>query len=102
MGYIKHHAIAVTAWDEDRIKPMHALAVAIFGVGMVTGVLVSPINSFATFFIGPDGSKEGRDESAIGDRKRDTFIELLDKDKGYYCEFYYCEDNERAEIVRHN
>lgn len=45
---------------------------------IVTPVFHSPINGFATFFIGPDGSKEGRIDSDRYAGLRTQFCDWLD------------------------
>lgn len=85
MGYIRHHAIIVTAFDRERLEPAHARAVKVFGAAQVTQILVAPVNGYATFFVGPDGSKEGWAASDEGDEKRAEFIAWMRKHpKGYY------------------
>lgn len=102
MGYIKHHAIAVTSWDEI-ITKAHEEAVRIFG-HLVTPIIDSGMNSYQSFFIAPDGSKEGWELSNEGDHNREEFIKFLKAECEYasYCEFYYGEDNGRSEIENHN
>jgi len=43
----------------------------------VTPILKSPVNSWYSFFIGPDGSKEGWKESDTGDESRRVFKDWL-------------------------
>ena len=82
MGYINHHAIIATAWDVKCIKDAHAKAREIFG-DTCTEVVVSPINGYATFFIAPDGSKEGWDDSNAGDNRRDHLHAWLKENEGF-------------------
>lgn len=108
MGYIKHHAICVSSSDEKLIKKAHRKAKEIFGVQ--TGKLMHmPINVEYSFYIGPDGSKEGWDSSNKGDDKRDQFISWVNDqafDDGSnslsYAEIYFGEDNGKSEVTRHN
>lgn len=109
MGYIKHHAIIVTA-DEANIKILHKTAVSIFSE-QVSSIVCSPVQATYSFLVGPDGSKEGWDESDIGDAKRRQFIEYLERqddphnaDRTYnsYVELFYGEDNGYARVERHN
>lgn len=72
MGYTKHHAIVVTALDEKYIKPAHEKAVEIFG-SMCSEIVGSNTNGYVSFFIAPDGSKEGWRESADGDDRRELY-----------------------------
>lgn len=108
MGYIKHHAISVTSWDEKLIKKAHRLAKKIFKK-RASPIMNADINSYLTFFISPDGSKEGWEESDKGDISRNVFIKWINE-QAYedgsnalaFCEFFYGEDNGESEIVRHN
>lgn len=82
MGYIRHHAIVVTGsrWTID-VGPNHDIEDA-HQAAVEAGCPVSPIvdgrtNSYASFLVAPDGSKEGWDTSDEGDRARDRFIAWL-------------------------
>ena len=95
MSVTKHHAIIVTgqigvgpknkidwidmAWHEARV---------IFGItdrslrvlgrfGIVSDLMVSPLNGVKSFLIAPDGSYEGYDESDTYDAKRDAFVDWV-------------------------
>lgn len=83
MGYIRHNAIVVTGhiWnhledgEETDIRCAHAKAEEI-------GLLVSPIvegatNATGSFFVAPDGSKEGWETSDEFDAMRDGFVQWL-------------------------
>jgi hypothetical protein len=72
MGYMAHHAIIVTGWDPIQVRTAHDEARKIFG-SLVTEIVTSEINGYQTFFVGPDGSKEGWDESDAGNARRDQF-----------------------------
>ena len=77
MGYISHHAIVVT--DDgygDFIDKAHAYAVELFGP-LVSGIITSKVNGNRSFFVAPDGSKEGWDDSDIGDIDRGRLITYL-------------------------
>lgn len=90
MGYLKHHTIVVTGWQEEKVLEAREKAVSIFneafagylGCRNIGDILVSPIlsgmvNSQYSFFIAPDGSKEGWEASDMGDNARDNFIKWL-------------------------
>lgn len=97
MGYMRHHAIIVTGWRRDKgalrsdvtLEDVHKKAQEIFtlsSMGLNRACLVSPIvesitNSYGSFFVAPDGSKEGWDESKAGDEARATFLQWLDKQR---------------------
>ncbi len=72
MGYIKHNAIIVTSWDGDKIAEAHKKAREIFE--WVSEISPSAINGYRSFFVPPDGSKEGWPESFNGDNDRKEFI----------------------------
>ncbi len=75
MGFIRHNAIVVTYWKREDVEKAHAKAKAL---GMqVTEILVTTVNSYASFLIGPDGSKEGWDESNEGNRRRAVFFQEI-------------------------
>lgn len=75
MGYMRHHAIIVTCGYDDWIGKAHKKATQIFVE--VSGILKSSINGYESFFIPPDGSKEGWEESEIGDTQRKEYVKWL-------------------------
>jgi hypothetical protein len=75
MGYFIHHAIVVTGDGEEVVKA-HGLAVAIFPY--VSPISPVAINGEQSFFVPPDGSKEGWDESNAGDVRRDQFMTMVE------------------------
>ena len=90
MGYLKHHTIVVTGWQDDKVTEARAKAVEIFDeaftgypMGESVGeILVSPIingmvNGQSSFFIAPDGSKEGWTPSNMGNNAREVLIKWL-------------------------
>lgn len=80
MGYTRHHAIVVTAYDRSRIDAAHVRAIAL--KMSVSAIIESEVNTYHSFLIGPDGSKEGTwRESHQGDRRRATFVEWLDSQR---------------------
>lgn len=111
MGYMRHHAIVVTTWQDKLITEAHQKACEIFGNNQVTPVIgPTIINGFYSFFVGPDGSKEGWGESDLGDASRSSFIKWIndqaDKDDGSnslkYAELYYGDEQRKSEITAHN
>ncbi len=75
MGYIRHHAIIVTGYD---IKKMNKHKKFAKNLGLlVSNVIISKINGYMSFFIAPDGSKEGWKDSNLGDDRRCSFIEYI-------------------------
>ncbi|MDA8119998.1 MAG: hypothetical protein M0Z85_08130 [Gammaproteobacteria bacterium] len=110
MGYYVHHAIVVTCRDHARqmLIEAHERAVAIFGE-MVSPIVPSPIGMMSSFFVAPDGSKEGWSESDEYDAKRETFANFLDafayedgSNEIEYAEIFYGTEDGTAGVKRHN
>ena len=107
MGYMKHHAIVVTSWDDELLQKAHAKALEIFD--QVAPITPPVINGYVSFLIAPDGSKEGWGDSRVGDEKRGEFIEWVDSkryDDGAaidYVEIQFGDDFDRkTKIIRHS
>ncbi len=103
MGYMCHHAIVVTGrdWgDSTPLKDAYKKAVEIFGKS-VTEILPTVTNGYASFMVGPDGSKEGWEESDTGNARRDEFVLFLDE-TGYckWAEVQYGDDEDINKITR--
>lgn len=79
MGYMRHHAIIVTSWENNHLKQAHDQARAIFDRNgyQVSDLLDSAINGYQSFMVPPDGSKEGWDFSDEGDANRAQFLQWL-------------------------
>lgn len=75
MGYTRHHAIVVTSFSEETIAAAHAKAEAL--KMSVTPIVVTQINAYHSFLIGPDGSKEWWADSDEGDRRRQEYVTWL-------------------------
>lgn len=108
MGYIRHHAIIVSSYHDKYIKPVHEKAVEIFGTE-VSGIVESGINGYCSFFVAPDGSKEGWADSDKGDERRNLFIDHIEslkyEDGGNsiaYSELFYGDDDGESMVTRHN
>lgn len=103
MGYIRHHAIVVTTWNEDKLAEAHDRATAI---GLrPTPIAEHQVNGGGSFLIPPDGSKEGWSDSEEGDNRRAQFRSWLrgtdSSDGGHYIEWVevaYGNDDGRADI----
>lgn len=105
MGYMRHHAIVVSCYDMELTKAAYAWALEVFPV--VSPILESRVNHYASFFIPPDGSKEGWSESADGDLERAKFITWLrskassDGSSPYgWVEVQYDDDNKETTVTR--
>ncbi|RLI72253.1 MAG: hypothetical protein DRP02_02245 [Candidatus Gerdarchaeota archaeon] len=106
MGYIQHHAIIVTSLKSE-IGRAHRQAKDIFK--SVGAIRKSPCNGYSSFFIPPDGSKEGWASSDEGNNWRRKFIGWLEsqayKDGSNifkYVEVMYGDDEGQAEVTNHN
>lgn len=75
MGFFLHHAVVVTSWKNDLIH--RAQDEAIKTGNLVSDIVRSNNNGYLSFFVAPDGSKEGWPDSDKGDQARATFIEWL-------------------------
>jgi hypothetical protein len=104
MGYIRHHAIIVTSWKYALLEVARADALSRFG--HVSEVVGSPVNGYRSFFVAPDGSKEGWDESAKGDLQRAEFTAWLNAQRYEdgssalgWVEVFYGDDERAVGIV---
>jgi hypothetical protein len=78
MGYMRHHAIIVTAFDEQNAQRALDEARETFeGITEVTLIVKSGVNAFLSFLVPPDGSSDGWSESGTGDEARDAFVGWL-------------------------
>jgi hypothetical protein len=68
MGYNIHHTISVTSWSKELLHEAHDFAVSTGA--QVSDVVDSEINGVFSFFVAPDGSKEGWETSDLGDKRR--------------------------------
>ena len=107
MGYIKHHAIIITTWDDKTLAKIYKHLVPIFGK-RISKIIKSDINGFVSLFIAPDGSKEDWPESDKGDKDRAKLIRYLNtfayedgSNAIKYVEISYDEERE-AQIVNNN
>lgn len=79
MGYMRHHGIVVTSFSDEKIREAHKAAK---NTGLtLTNLVRSPVNGYSTFFVCPDGSKEGWWDSDNGDSQRGSFIKWLEGER---------------------
>lgn len=87
MGYMCFHTIVVTSIYDDYpgaadrrydIRTAHKEAMRIFGGKLVSPIINSIANHYGSFFIAPDGSKEGWAPSDENDNQREEFVAWLD------------------------
>lgn len=84
MGYIRHHAMIITDCDLEKIRDIHRFA-TLCSLNP-TSIMDSPVNGYRTFFIPPDGSKEGWEPSNEGDEERKRFKQFIRK-RHPYCDW---------------
>jgi hypothetical protein len=84
MGYIRHHAMIITDCDLEKIRDIHRFA-TLCSLNP-TSIMESPVNGYRTFFIPPDGSKEGWEPSNEGDEERKRFKQFIRK-RHPYCDW---------------
>lgn len=108
MGYMRHHAIVVSSYNKQTLEKAHKQAIEHFGP-LVSTVIPSLINTYVSFFIAPDGSKEGWDESDSYDTKRSAFTEWLNRQRFSdgstslrWVEVQYGDDEYVTKIIRHS
>jgi len=102
MGVIRHHAMVITFCDELEVKQIRKFAKEI-GCS-VTKVKESTANTYYSFAILPDGSKEGWDESNDGDERRAKVIEYLqEKNKTIdWVEVEFGGNSDAATVISHS
>lgn len=79
MGSYRHHVIVVTSSLDSAIEEAHVEALRVFAGTMVevTPITVARINHYRSFFVAPDGGKEGRETSDRADAAREQFVAWL-------------------------
>lgn len=117
MGYIRHRAIVVTGTYDGWAGRAHAKAEELareHGIGGYAERLVSPllgpsVNDTESFFVAPDGSKEGWEMSDEGDAFRDAFVDWLEGQRYEdgssplaWVEVQYGDDNQDTRVIRHS
>jgi len=74
MGYFNHHSIVVIGSSANVAL---ACEQAKSTGARVSEIVESAINGYQAFFVAPDGSKEGWEESCNGDERRAKIIDHL-------------------------
>lgn len=84
MGVIHHNAIIVTSWNSDHVKAAHEKARMLFSFpeyelsqNLVSEIVPGLMNLTTSFFVAPDGSKEGWLTSDEVDDARREFLDWL-------------------------
>lgn len=107
MGYMVHHAFLVTFWNEEILKDTHEKAKEIFKDTdhYVTDITPVAINGNASYFVAPDGSKAGWDDSIKAYKARVKFIEYLknyEPYSPYFALVQYGDENGKDYVVISN
>lgn len=89
----QHHSIVVVGRS---LKVSHNKAVKMFGV--LVSPIITSINGIQSYFIAPDGSGEGWEQSDDMDKLREKFIQYLD-DKDIRYAHISIDDDGRVEII---
>lgn len=107
MGYNRHHAIVITTFDKTLIE--QALEQAEILCDQCSPIMAAPLNGWNTILVPPDGSKEGWEESDLGDAGRAKLIEWLDSkryDDGSspfsWVEVQYGDDDRETKVTAHS
>lgn len=114
MKNIKHHSIIITVKDfkmAEKIKNEVAFLYkknmeAKNGFELISPIIPGLINNYYSFFISPDGSKEGYDLSDDGDKIREKTIQLLNRYLSMdptlelnYVELFYGDEDNAPQIL---
>lgn len=114
MGYIRHHALVVTSWSGERLIAVHDAANLLARAnpnlaGLVSPVMTSATNGHLSFFVAPDGSKEGWPLSDEGDALRAAIVAECERSRGEdgdayveWVEVQYGDDDGETIIVGHS
>jgi hypothetical protein len=100
MGYMRHHAIIVTD-NKESVELAHKIASTIFPY--VSPITPEVVNGYCSFFIPPDGSKEGWEESETGNNQRDDFVRQIaipELEHLTWVEVQFYDDNDDNRITR--
>jgi len=104
MGYNRHNAIVATTFSAKHASAARALAVDIFGEDDVSPLMTARINGVVSFFVQPDGSKEGWDISDEGDDRRSRWADAV-TDAGLWIDWadvQYGDDARETVVVAHS
>jgi hypothetical protein len=110
MGYIKHNAIVCTTWKQEDAVEAQRMAKKLFAEyeegseKLVSELVEYIVNDGYSFFIAPDGSKEGWETSNNCDKAREKFLDWLHKADNYcdYIEVRFGGDDDHNTIERTN
>jgi len=102
MGYMLHHTIVVLTGNRATVVGLHKIAT---NLGLCPSYIhESMVNEYYSFFIPPDGSKEGWPESNAMDKAREEFIREI-KSLGWQASWFHAEfagDDRQYNILDHS
>lgn len=87
MGYIAHRTVVVTGYLGQGIAIAHKKACEIFRKRLVSDIVPGTTNSSRSFFIAPDGSKEGWSNSNDSDEMRENFLDWIEGQEEIWVNF---------------
>lgn len=91
MGYIRNETMIVSGSNSEKVTRAHSAAISIFNekkMGtLVSGMQQHITNGGAAFFISPDGSKEGWEDSNTAAEARKEFILFLRETKDLWLDW---------------
>lgn len=114
MGVLRHHTLVVTSVSLAEIIKVHIKAKELFETAleeenvMSSSIISKILNGISTgqysFFIAPDGSKEGCEVSNRCNDARDALMKYIDNNSLYcqYVEVYFGGDNNESNIIKTN
>lgn len=76
MTAVMHDTIVVTSWNRALLKAAHSKAKSL--MTHVSGIVPGTVNSYTSFMVAPDGSKEGWAESDEANTARETLLAWMD------------------------
>ncbi len=100
MGYMRNEAIIATLWREEDFKTCRDFFARLPEWERSLCVEVpARINGYVTFFIAPDGSKEGWADSDRGDALRDEFKAVIADMHGWRVHVTVSDENDGPSVV---
>jgi hypothetical protein len=111
MGYMRHHAIVVTGPNSSYLADGLTMQkvrdhAAELCPKLVSELIPSRCNGYESFFVAPDGSKEGWEDSEDGDNQRANivgYLESLRYEDGStsfkYAEIQFGDDNNQVKVI---
>lgn len=81
MGYMRHHAVVVTTYDATLASVARNKALELFEAAQVSPICSPECNGYHSFFVAPDGSKDGWERSETGDTARAAFLAWLNEQR---------------------